>query len=49
MGKPRSNQAGFGTVGSLLILVIAGIVGFTGWYVYMLSRKQIKASHPLAT
>jgi hypothetical protein len=34
MGKLKYKQSGFSAVEALLILVIVGIVGFTGWYVY---------------
>lgn len=30
----KSNQSGFGVVEGLLILIIVGILGFTGWYVW---------------
>ncbi len=32
-------QAGFTALEGLLILVIVGIVGFTGWYVYQSRNK----------
>lgn len=34
MGKIQHDQSGFGALEALLILVIVGILGFTGWYVY---------------
>ncbi len=37
MRKPSSLQGGFGIIESFLIVVIVGVIGFTGWYV--LSRK----------
>ncbi len=30
----NTNQSGFSVIESLLILVVVGILGFTGWYVY---------------
>lgn len=30
----KTNQSGFSTVEALLVLVVVGILGFTGWYVY---------------
>jgi hypothetical protein len=34
MGKLHKSQSGFGGVEALLFLVIIGIIGFTGWYVW---------------
>jgi len=34
MKKHLRNSAGFGHFAGLLILIIVGLVGFTGWYVW---------------
>lgn len=39
MGKVKHNQSGFGAIEALLIAVIVGIIGFTGWYVW--NSKQL--------
>ena len=39
MGKLSNNDSGFGALEGLLVLVILGIVGFTGWYVYNAHTK----------
>jgi len=38
MGKLKKNQTGFSAVEALLIIIVLGIIGFTGWYV--LHAKQ---------
>ncbi len=35
----KNNQKGFGAIEALLIIVLAGIIGFTGWYVYNANHK----------
>lgn len=35
----KTNQKGFSTLEVILILVIVGLVGFVGWYVYDSSQK----------
>ncbi len=42
MGKLNKNQSGLGTVEIILILVIVGILGTVGWFVY--DRNHIKTS-----
>jgi|GEM_PF-343635 len=47
----RISQAGFSAVEGLLLLVIAGIIGFTGWFVYhsrQMSNKDYAASSSTA-
>lgn len=39
MKKISRNNAGFGTVELLLILVVVGLLGFVGWYVYQAKNK----------
>ncbi len=39
----KKNQAGFGVVEGLLVLVVAGIIGFTGWYVLQSKSKTNNA------
>ncbi len=43
MGKLSRNQKGFGAVETILIVIIVGIIGGTGWYVYSVN-KSINAS-----
>ena len=38
----HSKQSGFGIVGALLVLVVVGILGFTGWYVYHVKQTSDK-------
>ena len=40
MGKIKDNQQGFSPVEAVLVLVIVGLVGFTGWYV-LHSQKSV--------
>lgn len=39
----RSTDSGFSVVEALLILVIVGILGFTGWYIYHSKRTSDKS------
>ncbi|MEI6755905.1 MAG: PsbP-related protein [bacterium] len=36
----KNRQNGFGTIEALLVLVVVGILGFTGWYVYNANHKS---------
>lgn len=36
--KIYKNQSGFGTVETLLVVVLVGIIGFTGWYVWQANK-----------
>jgi Tfp pilus assembly protein PilV len=38
----KTNQSGFSIVEALLILVVVGILGFTGWYVYHTKQTSDK-------
>lgn len=38
----RTNQTGFSVVEALLMLVVIGILGFTGWYVYHAKQASDK-------
>lgn len=40
----KGNQVGFGLIPTLLIAVIVGIIGFTGWFVYH-SQKVVNKSY----
>ena len=46
MGRLQKNQSGFGAVEAILILVITGLIGFTGWYVYHAQQSTNKALAP---
>lgn len=46
MAKIRNYQSGFGAIETLLLLLIVGLIGFTGWYVY---SSQQEASKNLTT
>lgn len=46
MGKILKNQKGFGAVEALLILVILGIVGFTGYFVWHAKQNTDKSLTP---
>jgi len=39
----KTNQTGFSIVEALLILVVVGILGFTGWYVYHAKQTSDKS------
>lgn len=39
MQKQKINQKGFGAVEAILILVIIGLIGFVGWFVYNSNNK----------
>ena len=39
MGKSKNTETGFSAIEGLLILIIIGIVGFAGWYVYDAHKK----------
>ena len=49
MGKFQKNQSGFGAVEGLLILIIVGILGFTGWYVYHSQQNTSKNLTPTSS
>ena len=48
MGKLKNNQKGFGGVETLLIVVIIGLIGFVGWYVYH-AMKNTNSAYKAAT
>lgn len=39
MGEIRNNQYGFSAVETALVLVIVGLIGFVGWYVWHSNKK----------
>ena len=43
MGKRQKRQNGFAAIEALLIAVIIGIVGFTGWYVLNAKKNTDKS------
>ncbi|HTE21798.1 MAG TPA: hypothetical protein VK674_02045 [Candidatus Limnocylindria bacterium] len=43
MNKLHKNELGFGAAGLLLILIVVGLVGTTGWLVYNNNRKETPA------
>lgn len=43
MGKVRNNLSGFSAIEGLLILVIIGILGFTGWFVWHAKQSADKS------
>ena len=45
MNKLKRNESGFGTVETLLVIVIVAVLGFVGWYVY----KQKNSKTPKET
>ena len=46
MTKPQKNDQGLGALEGLLILVIVGLLGFTGWYVLQAKRSTDKSLLP---
>jgi len=46
MGKPQKNQSGFAALEAVLILVIIGILGFTGWFVWQAKNNADKSLLP---
>lgn len=44
----KENQKGFGVVEGLLILVIVGLIGFTGWYVWHIKQNTDKINNKAA-
>lgn len=47
MNMQKNSQSGFGVVEVLLLLIIVGIIGFTGWRVYEANKEvsQIPADN----
>ena len=45
----KTNQKGFSAVEGVLLLVILGMIGFTGWYVYHSKKVANKESNSQAT
>jgi cytoskeletal protein RodZ len=43
MGKLKNDQNGFSAVEAVLIIVIAGMIGFVGWYVYRAMKNTNNA------
>ena len=46
MGKMNKNQSGFSAVEALLILIIVGILGFTGYFVWHAKQSADKSLTP---
>jgi len=42
MGKLRDNQAGFGAIETVLLVVVVAVIGFVAWYVYKANNNANK-------